>query len=452
MKFLGIDIGSTSVKAALFDLCDNSVISIRKFDSPRRSLYSNPRFFQVPAEAYLRLIQRLLDSTAAEFPDLEGVVLSTQMHGFVLDDIYISWQDSRCLEPLEYGGCALDQLKQLLPPQRMERSGVYLKPSLGLCNLYAKLLQEHTPGRSGELYTLGSYLIARLTGQNICHISNAAPLGLVDLTSGDWDRALLEMAGGGNLHLPAIAREEFAPCGIYRVLNRDIKIFPDYGDQQISILGSGAQSTEAVINIATAAQVAVFSSHWEPGAYESRPYFENSFIHVISNMPAGRNLDVLVEFFRQTLTQMTGKNWFSDEVRKEIDEHFEMDPGGLRADISFYPTQNTFNGGRIEGITAENLTVNGLFSAAYQAMADAYWQHLCMLRAPEDIHSIVCAGGVSWKNPHLIQTIERTTGKSCRLSAYPDEAVFGLFKVAYRCAGKANKLSDAPFPQLKIST
>ena len=75
-----------------------------------------------------------------------------------------------------------------------------------------------------------------------------------------------------------------------------------------------------------------------------------------------------------------------------------------------------------------------------------------MLRAPEDIHSIVCAGGVSWKNPHLIQTIERTTGKSCRLSAYPDEAVFGLFKVAYRCAGKANKLSDAPFPQLKIST
>ena len=70
MKFLGIDIGSTSVKAALFDLCDNSVISIRKFDSPRRSLYSNPRFFQVPAEAYLQLIQRLLDSTAAEFPRL----------------------------------------------------------------------------------------------------------------------------------------------------------------------------------------------------------------------------------------------------------------------------------------------------------------------------------------------------------------------------------------------
>ena len=46
-------------------------------------------------------MREILTQTLRDVPDLEGVLLSTQMHGFVLDGVYVSWQDARCLDPLE---------------------------------------------------------------------------------------------------------------------------------------------------------------------------------------------------------------------------------------------------------------------------------------------------------------------------------------------------------------
>ena len=134
------------------------------------------------------------------------------MHGFVLGDTYVSWQDTSCLKKNPDGISYLDELKEKISREDMRRTGVYLKPSLGLCNLYA-ILGEGNQGREEEIFTLGSYLIHRLTGRNCCHITNAAPWGLVDLETKDWDPELLRKLSFDRMRFPEIAREDTQVCG-----------------------------------------------------------------------------------------------------------------------------------------------------------------------------------------------------------------------------------------------
>lgn len=436
MKYLGIDIGSTSVKSAVFDLSANQIVAMKKTPSPSRISNPNPRFFEVPARQYLAIVRQTIDEALALYADIEGLVLSVQMHGFVLNEMYISWQDSRCLDISESGIRYIDELRQLLPPSDMEACGVYLKPSLGLCNLYAKLRQEKTLDQPQELYTLGSYLIAQLTGKNICHKMSAAPLGLLDLKSAAWRSDLLIRLGIEHLRLPAVADTDFAPCGIYTANARSIKIFPDYGDQQISILGSGAQKSDVVVNIATASQVSSFSDGLQFGTWELRPYFDNSYIKVISNMPAGRNLEVLFRFVQDTAQFVTGTPQPIEQIRSALSslELRAFEPA-LSVDMTFYATQDQTAGGSITGIQEDNFTLEHLFSAAYTNMAQTYWKNILRLKSPDAIRSIVCAGGVSWKSRSLLEAIRAVTNKPCVRSVSPDEAIQGLFSAAQRCAG-----------------
>ena len=51
----------------------------------------------------------------------------------------------------------MDSLAADISRQDMENHGVYIKPSLGLCNLYT-LLEEEDLLRDGELFTLALIL------------------------------------------------------------------------------------------------------------------------------------------------------------------------------------------------------------------------------------------------------------------------------------------------------
>ena len=452
MKYLGIDIGSSSIKSAVLDLDRHTIFVRPKVSSPPRSPHPNERFFQVPAKEYLTLAKRMIEDSAEAYGDLAGVIFSTQMHGFVLEDMYVSWQDMRCLDSYQNGKSYLEILREISPAERMQKCGVPLKPSLGLCNLYAKLTQESRTGEGLELFTLGSYLIAQLTGRNVCHASNAGPLGFYNVYSRSWDRELLAICGMAGLKLPEIATHDFMPCGVYPARGKEIPIFPDYGDQQISILGSGARSREAIINIATASQVSTFCTMPKAGDYEIRPYFDGAYLQVISNMPAGRDLDVLSSFIRNVLEQMTGEPWPLGKVQQRVDSSFQpTDPDHLEAAISFYPGRKD-SGGSIQKIRPGNFTLNRLLSAAYRNMADTYWENICRLQDPEQVEAIVCAGGVSWKTPHLIAEVQKRSEKKCRLSCCPDEALYGLFQVAQRCAGIPEGPLKNTFPNIIYHT
>ena len=440
MKTAVIDIGSSFVKAALIDTAEGTVVEEKKMPAPAKRENADPLLFEIGADSYVQILRDMLEEYTDKYPDTDSLLISTQMHGFIyrtegMDPVYVSWQDMRCLHEKESGRTWLDDLHTIFPKEEMRSQGVDIKPSLGLCNLYTLLAEHPEVPRDGELYTLGSYLIYALTGKNICHATNAAPLGLLDVEKKCFSERILRKAGFERMHLPQLAESDVQCCGTCCFHGREIRVYPDFGDQQTAIMGSAIREGEGFINIATAAQVGSVRSDFVPGNYEIRPYFNGQYLYVISNMPAGRGLDVLADFLKDTVRKLTGAELTTAQFWTGAAQYFREDPEGIQVDMSFYPQPAKLDGGEIRGIFSYNLNLGTLISAAFTDMARTYRKNLEILSEGGRLSGLVCAGGVSWKQPELVRKIAAETGLPCRLSVSDDEAMEGLFHLALMCRG-----------------
>jgi len=314
MKYIAIDIGSSFIKFILMDLRTHRIVEKSKIPAPRKLENINPNYFEVSAHQIYAEVQKKIDEYTEKYSGLKGVLLSTQMHGFIYEDSstegkYISWQDSRSLDKMnEKEKTYMEYLKEMFSYEEMRDCGVYIKPSLGMCNLFQLLDGKAKEEKSGELFTLGSYIIKKLTGNNICHISSAAPLGLADINKGEWNEEIIKKAGFESLTFPSIADSDFETCGSYISNGQKLQIYPDFGDQQIAILGCISMDNDLVLNIATASQVSLTTDKFIPGEYETRPYFEGKYINTISNLPSGRNLEVVIDFIKDVIEKIAKVN------------------------------------------------------------------------------------------------------------------------------------------------
>lgn len=449
LKYIAIDIGSSFMKSALFDLELQSIIDQKKVPTPNKRKSASHHYFEIPAESIYLLFKNMIEAYTEKYNDIHGVVFSTQMHGFIYqsdmtEDTYISWQDSRCLTAMKSSKKTyIEYLQENFSKEEMRNTGVYIKPSLGMCNLFTLLEEISDEEKQGELYTLGSYLIAKLTGKNVCHITNAAPLGLVNVKDTKWHNEIIDKGGFSKITFPVIAKYDTEICGTYCSNGQQLKIYPDFGDQQTAILGSMAGENDVVLNIATAGQISRTTEAFLPGSYETRPFFDGKYLNTLSNMPSGRNLDVLISFLQDTIEGFTGILLNKEQIWQQINENFQFNNNPLLVNVGFYPTPENLDGGSIEKISPNNFNVQSLFSAAFANIADTYQRGLQHLGQDEKkIEQLVCAGGVSWKLPNLLKTISRVTGYPYRLSIFPDEVLSGLFRIALICEEICEGIED----------
>lgn len=215
MKKLLIDIGSTSVKFAESER-DGEISEVRKNPFPPKLAVARP-FYEVSREEIVYLVKGIIRSSAAE-----EVYISTQMHGWLLGDKagkalteYVSWQDKRAgLRPYGFS----------LSPEH----GVGLKDNLPRAAV--RVTQELYPGieaGAGTFFTLGSYLVYRLTGKNVTHITDAAASGYYNCITCERDK------DASLLDLPR-AYQGIECAGEYE----GKRIYTPVGDQQASVLGA----------------------------------------------------------------------------------------------------------------------------------------------------------------------------------------------------------------------
>lgn len=445
MVYIAIDIGSTYIKSSLLDPVSGQISERNRAEVAPRIRQENPLRFEVDMGEILAAVRAILDGYTAEGRRIAGILLSTQMHGFVysdpkdLEEKYISWQDARCLEPIdETGQTVLGLLQERITLEEMRPTGVYLKPALGMCNLYA-LIRERggTPAKGARLYTLGSYLIEKLTGRNVCHITNAAPIGLADVFNGCWHRPLIEKLGFSGIDFPEMATK-MEVCGYYETNGQRIAVYPDVGDVQASVCGSGAVAGDVAVNMGTAGQVVMLHAtagigRGDPRYYEIRPYFDGLYCHTISRMPSGRNLDVLAELVRQIGERVFGQTISLAEVWKRLGSCGESaDSQGLYVDTSFYETPEHLADGAIKHIHRANLTLENLFSAAYADMGRVYAGYIHMMEEAvgQKAERLVFCGGAVRANPLIRSAIEGAVGLKGVLSVSGDEVHEGLMRIA----------------------
>ncbi|WP_135546503.1 sedoheptulokinase [Paenibacillus cymbidii] len=466
MKYIGFDIGSSFVKIGLFDLDKATVDDVRLEPAPPQlagELAAIGGRYEVDADAIAAIVRKhVLRFVRLHREAVAGIVLATQMHGFVLADEYgravtpyISWQDRRGHEPRPDGSgeSAADTLERLLGPGAPARAGLRLKPGLALCNLY-RWLEEHPPGgereRAREFHTLGSFVLRRLTGAYATHLSSAAATGLADVACGRWNERTIASCGFGFLRFPAI-RGETECVGAFRGRYRDIPVFPDIGDHQATVFGCFAlPGEEAVATIGTAGLLARETAAWADAAdgWEMRPSIGGSYLRTVSRLPGGRSLDVLIAFVRTATAAVTGREPSSARVwraaLREAEAAARAAPTGARlpVELGFFPGQLGSGHGVIGPADAANLRLGPLFLGAFDHMAGVYRDMLERLDGGEAVtpgdgglKRLLLSGGVARRSALLRERLAAVTGLACDLPPYADEALAGLFRLALLCAG-----------------
>lgn len=252
---LAIDVGSSSVRALVFDRLGRSVSQL-KVRLPYQMQTAADGGVEVDADAIVRLvtaaIDRILDRTGRRRADVQAVALSTFWHnvlGVGADSRpvtpLLSWADTRSRS-------AADMLRRTLDERAIHaRTGCRLHPSY----LPAKLLwlSQTQPDRfrqAARWVSIGEYLYGRFFGHATVSVSMASATGLFDLRNGVWDA---EVLAAMPVQADRLSPIDNAPArGLSKAFARrwpalkEVPWFPALGDGACSNIGSGCLSAERV--------------------------------------------------------------------------------------------------------------------------------------------------------------------------------------------------------------
>lgn len=239
---LGIDAGTTAVKASLFDEALQPVARAR-----REVPVSHPGPGRVEQDPDL-ILAAVID-TVAELLEASGgrAVLAAGIDhqgesvmawdadsGRPISKVVV-WQDKR-----------QEGLLATLPPGAAERSGLPLDPYFSAGKLAWLLAHDGEVGAARErgtlrLGTVDAYLTDRLAGRFATDLSTASRTQLLALGGTDWDEQLLDTFGVRREWLPEIG-PSFGALGELRSREwpNTIPLTAQLVDQQAALAGSGA--------------------------------------------------------------------------------------------------------------------------------------------------------------------------------------------------------------------
>ena len=422
MAFLGIDLGSSSIKFGRLDrktLRVDGMFSI-PFPEPVTGLGSG-EFEVEPAEIVESVRSGLQKLDPAVQESLEGIVGSCQMGGLIAIDAqgkpltrYVSWRDQRAGLPgsgrglqeqwntseLEPNASAIDVIRATLSTDDLRAIGNELR--LGSMLVLAALLVERgeVPPTATPL-TLGDYVLCQLAEANPATEQTCA-LGTLDLRSLDFAHTLFDRLGMGRLNWPTLVPVT-QPIGHWRLdSGRTVPWYPFVGDHQASLLGVDLAPGDLSINVSTGSQVAMLVSTPEAEGFQVRPFFQNRFLRTITHLPAGRALQAWVDLLAE-LAVAEGLE-LKDPWQSVAELTEQADRRGLGVDLTLHDGPPHHHGS-VTGITLENLRIGSLFAAAFEDMADRYHSCAAKLTTLDQTRRLVLSGGLVRRFPRLRSAI-----------------------------------------------
>ncbi len=251
--FLGLDIGTSSVKALLVD-ADQRVVA--EASSPLsvsrpQPLWSeqDPNDWVAGVEAAVAAIRR---DAPTEFAALAGVGLSGQKHGATLLDAHdkplrpaILWNDGR-----SFAECI--ELKRRVPDLE-QRTGNLAMPGFTAPKMLWVAAHEPEIARATRRVLLPKdYVRLRLSGEAVSDMSDASGTLWLDVGRRRWDAGLLTATGLTEKAMPSLVEGSevsayLAPdtAAAWGLAGRKIPIAGGGGDNAASAIGVGATAAGA---------------------------------------------------------------------------------------------------------------------------------------------------------------------------------------------------------------
>lgn len=203
MSYVGIDIGTSSVKSALFD---SNQRLVGQASHPLDISRPRPGWSEQDPEAWWRGVEATLDALAArhDLSGLRGIGLSGQMHGAVCldaDDCVmrpaILWNDGRAAAECAGIEAAFPQSREIAGNIAM--AGL-TAPKLAWMRKHEPEIFEHV----SMVLLPKDYVRLRLTGHHVSDMSDAAGTLWLDVAARDWSDDLLEATGLTRAQMPRL--------------------------------------------------------------------------------------------------------------------------------------------------------------------------------------------------------------------------------------------------------
>ncbi len=430
-KFLLIDYGATRIKAAIFN-SENGVFTNKKDFLPLSNCVREAGHYEVSLFGIRKQFLQICKSyyKTAKF---SGILISSEMHGFALLDEndkpltnYISWKDERSLEKID-SDSTFESLKNKLGVDFRAITGMKSRPGLPFFN--AVHLAGKAKLKSAKMITLPDLLaMCSDDSRGRSHDTMMAGLGFYDINNRRISERLLALAfdkAGVKFTFNELA-ETGAIAGYLHVGKRKIPIYVGVGDHQCAILGAGNVPGKTLsINIGTGSQVSTIADEYAMSEqFDVRPYFENKFLKTITHIPAGRALNIHLDFLNSF-----GKKNYWDILGKITDS--DVDKADLKFDLAFFGSAWNYNGGgKIFGITENNLNVKNYLASIVKAMAESYLAAAKIIDVDNKLKIIVMSGGIPRKIPALAHRIAKSSGRKIIIAEDIDETLIGLGKLA----------------------
>jgi xylulokinase len=259
MSYLGIDIGTSGVKAMLVDEAQELLASSHsslQWTSPQPGwAEQDPHHWW---SATLEAIGLAREAAPRAFAGLRGIALSGQMHGATLLDAQgevlrpaMLWNDTRA-----FAECV--ELEQACPDARRIIGNLVLP---GFTAPKLLWVREHEPAlfdRVRKVLLPKDYVAWRLSGEFITDMSDASGTSWLDVGARRWSAAMLAACGLDQSAMPK-AFEGSAPAALLSPalrrewgLAHDVVIAAGAGDNAAAAVGMGVvDAGQAMISLGT---------------------------------------------------------------------------------------------------------------------------------------------------------------------------------------------------------
>ena len=433
MKTIGIDIGTTTISAVVLEYNGKGESGTRKRTIFSRSV-QNRSFIQTgreweriqDASVLVKDAKELLDRLLEQYPDVEGIGLTGQMHGVVyvsregehVSPLY-TWEDGR--------GALADPEEESAVSWIQRRFQIPAATGYGMVTHFYHCRNGRVPENSTAICTIADYFGMKLTGRRepLIHAGNAAGLGFYDTENWRFRKEIIEAAGMNVGILPEVT-DRLEALGDYR----GIPVTVALGDNQASFLGSvGTERETWQVNVGTGGQISVLSEqHFEAPGIEARPFLNRTWLLTGAILCAGRAYAILEQFFRSCASAMGLGDTVQYELMNRLAASAAEDAGGLEVWTCFQGTRTDPElRGSICGLSETNFLPENLVLGVLRGIAQEYYGFCQTIYDGTGLRAerLVGSGGGIRKNPVLQKIFQDVFHAKLTLTDTPEEAACG---------------------------
>ncbi len=431
MKCLGIDFGTTSVKAVLFDEKLNEIAS----HTEDYTLKTSGNIVELNAEKYWELLKNAIYKTGGGWSDT--LAIDTQCETLILTDEdgnpvrdAIVWLDNRATEEAEMINSHFGRKKVYEVTGQPEITATW--PACKL--LWVKRNEPDVWARTKKIFLLEDYLLYKLTGEFVTEKTLQSSTIYFDINNSDWWDEMLDYIGVSRDKLPRL-EDSGKLVGEYD----GIKVVTSAMDQVAGAIGAGVVK-KGIISEMTGTTMAIYVPTDKVPEYD-----ENSFI------PCHYSFDGSYCLLSWSPTAGMALKWFRDAFLNdvsfgELDEMAKDIPIGSDGVVflpylcgSTMPKYNPDARGSFTGLTPEHTPAHFVRSIM-ESVSCMLKSNLDYMNVPVDEIRVMGGGAKSslWCNMKA-----DITGKKLITLKNKETACLGSAILAGVGAGVFNSVEDA---------